>query len=159
MIKMNESKQERKERQEREKQTESRSGMANTTVTPDKKAGRVKKSEEEFTDAFNLYVSRMEKRNVEITNESDKLKILDREGWNKSKPSGETSHEIFMRLTKARMKPFLAKFDNISNLAKYEHDEKQTEKIIKDLTDAVEKVKASFTAKAENKENEEEYQI
>ena len=132
-------------------------GEGKTLITV--KAGRVKKTDEEFTEAYNTYVSRMEKRNVETPQNTAPLKILDREAWNKSKPSGETSHEIFVRLTKARMKPFLSKFDNISNLAKYEHDEKQTEKIIKDLTDAVEKVKTSFAAKSENKETEEEYQI
>lgn len=160
MIKMSESKQERKERerQERERQTESITGMGNTTITPDKKAGRVKKTDEEFTEAFETYISRMEKRNVVIPEDEEKLKILDREGWNKSKPSGETSYEIFIRLTKSRMPAILSKFDNISNLAKYDHDEKQSEKIVKDLLDAVEKVKMSFSVKAENKEIE-DYQI
>jgi hypothetical protein len=163
MIKMSESKQERKERERKEKEEqdklkngESLTGNGKTLITG--KAGRVKKTDEEFTEAYNTYISRMEKRNTVIEKDEEKLKILDREAWNKSKPSGETSHEIFVRLTKSRMPSILSKFDNISNLSKYEHDDKQAEKIVNDLLSAVEKVKMAFSAKSENKEIE-DYQI
>jgi len=135
---------------------ESKTGLGITTET--KKAGRVKKTNEEFDKDFENYLTRMEKRNAEIVKEEDKLKILDREGWNKSKPSGETSNEIFVRLTKSRMPKMLKTFDNISALAKYTHDDKQGEKIVNDLLSAVEKVKSAFSAKTENKEIE-DYQI
>ena len=158
---MSESKQERKERErkERDAQTKSITGMGDTTIIPDKKAGRTKKTDEEFDKDFSDYQDRMTKRNAEIIEESEKIKVLDREAWNKSKPSGETSHEIFIRLTKSRMPAILAKFENISNLSKYQHDDKQAEKIVNDLLNAVEKVKFAFAAKAENKETVEEYQI
>lgn len=136
--------------------TESVTGLGQTTETIEiNKAGRVKKTCEEFDIDFETYLSRVEKR----ISAGEELKILDREGWNKSKPSGETSNEIFVRLTKKRMPVLLSKFDNISNLAKYTHTDLQTEKILTDLINATEKVKTFFSVKAENKETEEEYQI
>lgn len=132
---------------------ESKTGFGKTTET--KKAGRIKKTDVDFDKAYDAYKERVE---IRIKN-GEEIKVLDREAWNKSKPSGETSSEIFVRLTKARMPKMLKSFDNISALAKYKHVDTQSEKIITDLTKAVEMVKLTFSAKSETKEEKQEYQI
>ena len=167
---------EKREAEEKNAQIQANESGKNVTVgdktfTPDtekKKAGRMKKTDKEFDNDFSDYQERMKKRNLEIEAENIKnpenalknpvLKVLDRTAWDKSKPTGEKSEEIFIRLAKSRMPKILNTFDNISSLAKYEHTEGQGEKIVNDLLKAVEKVKIAFSMKSENKEIE-DYQI
>ncbi len=134
----------------------------------DKKAGRVAMTQEQKDEKFNVYVKKIESRNKLIDEENKgkeekdqkKLnKLLDRDAWNKSMPSGESSEELFIRLTKTRMPKVLKAINNVTNLSHYQHTDKQTEKIISDLQKAVDTVKTSFSMKSENKEIEEEYQI
>jgi len=142
-----------------------------TEPKPDKKAGRVKKTEEELDKDFNVYIERIANRNKiidennsKITNPDEKLtpliKLLSREEWEKSKPSGESSAEIFKRLAKSRMPKTLKQFKSIAYLAKYDHSEEQKNKILTDLSDSINSVIIEFEKKSENKEDEpKEYQI
>jgi len=133
---------------------ESKTGFAETIETnPEpKKAGKIPMTDAEKDEKYNIYISKMESRGL-------KEKILDREKWSKSMPSGETSSEIFVRLTKQRMPKTLAVIENVQNLAKYEHTDAQKDKILTDLKNAVSQVETVFNIKPEKNEVVEEYQI
>jgi len=133
--------------------------MVKKNTSENKKPGRAKKTDVEYDEAYQVYMSRIEVRNSVLGDDETPIKLLDRESWNKSKPSGETSNEIFVRLVKARMPKMLRVFKNIKALGKYTHTKENTDKIINDLNKAVESVKTAFEAKSENKEDDEEYQL
>jgi len=109
------------------KTEKSKTGLGKTTET-EKKAGRVKLSDEDKEKRYNMqYVPRMEKRNADIeTMNSDSeikietLKILSLDEWKeKNMPSGETKNEVFIRLAKKRLANFEKAVENLKQLSTY----------------------------------------
>lgn len=130
----------------------SKTGMGETYETPTpKRAGKTPMTEVEKDKKYEIYCKKMDSRGL-------KDKTLEREKWNKSMPSGETSSELFVRLTKSRMPKVIKSIEGLKNLTHYEHTDTQKDKILTDLKNAVNFVETSFSAKSEKKEVE-EYQI
>lgn len=123
-----------------------------------KKAGRIKMTVDEENEHYQQYIERIKNRNKPDTPTEKLIKILSRDEWNVSRPSGETSHEIFIRLAKTRMPKIIKNFKNIEALAKYAHTPEQGEKIIADLQKKIDNLKVVFSQKQEKTEIE-EYEI
>jgi hypothetical protein len=120
--------------------------METKEVTENKKAGRVKLSDNDKQIRYDtVYLPRMEKRNAEIT-EGEKLKVLSFTEWTeKNMPSGETRNEIFVRLVKNRLAKFDKSVENLKALSTYPRTEVQNENILKIINSSVESLRVALS--------------
>ena len=96
-------------------------------------------------EGYKNYQKNISVRNQGLSTE-DKIKVLSKTEWLKSKPSGESPSDKFTRIAKDRMTKAIKSMDRLINLSsgQYKATPEQVKKMIETLTDRVKTLENAF---------------
>ncbi len=95
---------------------------------------------------FKVYQKNISERNKTVVELENKIKMLNKSDWMKSKPTGESGDTKFIRLAKKRMTKTIKALDTLINLSgsQYKYTPEQVTKITETLKAKVTEIENSF---------------